>query len=164
MAIKRSGKWYRKNEQEVMRQLGLEPTKNSGSGWIEKEDRQSEHILCQLKSTDANSIKIEKKDLDTLDYNCIVAHKLPVFAIQFIQSNQVYLVLKPELLEEIANFLKTGKYEARTDDIFGGNDTEEEIEEMVPQLTRVIKSSSSAREAFRKETENKYTKKRRTAT
>ena len=156
---KRSGKWYRKNEQEVMRQLGLEPTKNSGSGWIEKEDGQSEHILCQLKSTDANSIKINKQDLDTLDYNCTVAHKLPVFAIQFIKSNQVYLVLKPELLEELSNFLKTGKYEVRDGDIFDGT----EVEETTSHPTNVIKSSRNAREAFHKEVESKYTKKRRTA-
>ena len=29
MAMKRSGKFYRKNEAEVMRALGLKPTKNS---------------------------------------------------------------------------------------------------------------------------------------
>ena len=29
MAIKRSGKFYRKNEAEVMKSLGLKPTKNS---------------------------------------------------------------------------------------------------------------------------------------
>jgi hypothetical protein len=28
--MKRSGKFYRKNEAEVMRDLGLKPTKNSG--------------------------------------------------------------------------------------------------------------------------------------
>lgn len=27
MAMRRSGKWYRKNEEDVMRRLGLEPTK-----------------------------------------------------------------------------------------------------------------------------------------
>lgn len=32
--MKRSGKFYRKNEQEVMKSLGLNPTPNSGSGWI----------------------------------------------------------------------------------------------------------------------------------
>lgn len=30
----RSGKFYRRNEAEVMKSLGLRPTKNSGSGWI----------------------------------------------------------------------------------------------------------------------------------
>ena len=32
--MKRSGKFYRKNEAEVMKALGLKPTKNSGSGWV----------------------------------------------------------------------------------------------------------------------------------
>lgn len=31
---KRTGKFYRENEKEVMLSLGLKPTKNSGSGWI----------------------------------------------------------------------------------------------------------------------------------
>ena len=31
---KRTTKFYRKNEEEVMESLGLKPTKNSGSGWI----------------------------------------------------------------------------------------------------------------------------------
>ena len=66
MAMKRSGKFYRNNEAQVMKSLGLTPTKNSGSGWIEKEDGQSEHVICQLKSTDANSIKVNKKDLDDI--------------------------------------------------------------------------------------------------
>ena len=30
----RSGKFYRRNEAEVMKSLGLRPTKNSGSGWL----------------------------------------------------------------------------------------------------------------------------------
>ena len=50
---KRSFKFYRQNEAEVMKSLGLKPTKNSGSGWIEKEDGQNDYIICQLKSTDA---------------------------------------------------------------------------------------------------------------
>ena len=60
MSTKRSGKFYRKNEQDVMRSLGLEPTPNSGSGWIVKEDGQTDDLICQLKSTDANSIRIIK--------------------------------------------------------------------------------------------------------
>lgn len=32
--MKRSGKFYSKNEAEVMKALGLKPTKNSGSGWV----------------------------------------------------------------------------------------------------------------------------------
>ena len=108
--MKRSGKFYRKNEAEVMEFLGLKPTKNSGSGWIEKEDGQSDNVICQLKSTDAESIRIHKKDLDVLSYNAAVAHKLPVFAIQFLQSNEVYLLVKPDMLCEAAKYIETGEY------------------------------------------------------
>lgn len=157
--MKRSGKWYRKNEADVMRQLGLEPTKNSGSGWIEKEDGQSEALICQLKSTDASSIRVVKQDLDTLQHNAHVSHKLPVFAIQFLQSNEVYVVLKPEVLEEVAQYLQTGVVERH----------ETEFDEVIehapaPSPKKTIRSSSSAREALAEEYQAKYRKKGRSAT
>lgn len=156
--MKRSGKFYRNNEKEVMKLLGLEPTKNSGSGWIEKEDGQSENVLCQLKSTDAQSIKVTKYDLDTLQYNAMVSHKLPVFAIQFLGSNEVYLVLKPDLLEDVAKYLKTGE---APEQLIGIDISE--YESMSPVTTTVIKSSSRAREQFYQEQQSKY-EKRRSAT
>lgn len=140
--------------------LGLKPTKNSGSGWIEKEDGQSENIICQLKSTDAQSIKINKKDLDVLSYNATVAHKLPAFTIQFLQSNEVYLVIKPELLCDIAKYIETGEYESANE--FVGIDLSEH-EEMTSTPKRIIKSSSSARDEFNKENERKFKKEKRSA-
>lgn len=159
--MKRSGKFYRKNEAEVMLSLGLKPTKNSGSGWIEKEDGQSENVICQLKSTDANSIKVNKKDLDVLSYNAAVAHKLPVFAIQFLQSNEVYLIVKPEMLCEAAKYIETGEYISANE--FVGIDLIEH-EDMTISAKKVIKSSSNAREKFRRENEQKFKKEKRSAT
>lgn len=161
MAMKRSGKFYRKNEAEVMRSLGLEPTPNSGSGPIWKEDGQSEYVICQLKSTDANSIRVNKKDLDVLSYNAAVAHKLPVFAIQFLQSNEVYLLVKPELLSSAAQYIETGEYESANE--FVGIDLTEH-EDMTVTPKRVIKSSSNAREMFNKENERKFKKEKKSAT
>lgn len=159
MAMRRSGKWYRKNEEDVMRRLGLEPTKNSGSGWIEKEDGQSEHIICQLKSTDASSIRVVKQDLDTLAHNAQVAHKLPVFAVQYLQSDEVYLVLKPEVLEQVAQYLQTGVVEHKQSEF-------DELSEHVPvsKPKRVIRSSADAREEIAKERAEKYRRKERSAT
>lgn len=156
--MKRSGKWYRKNEADVMRQLGLEPTKNSGSGWIEKEDGQSDKIICQLKSTDASSIKVSQQDLDTLQHNAWVSHKLPVFAVQFLQSGEVYLVLKPETLEGVAKYLRTGELHIV-------NEFDFDVTEHVPatQPKRVVRSSSSMREAVAREREAKYKKKEKSA-
>jgi len=158
--MKRSGKFYRRNEAEVMESLGLKPTPNSGSGWIVKEDGQSEEVICQLKSTDAESIRIHKKDLDVLSYNAAVAHKLPVFAIQFLQSNEVYLLVKPELLCEAAKYIETGEY---TDtNTFIGVDLSEH-EDMTADCGQKIKSSSKAREQFKREREQKF-KKEKSAT
>ena len=161
MAMKRSGKFYRKNEAEVMESLGLKPTKNSGSGWVEKEDGQSEKVICQLKSTDAESIRIHKKDLDTLSYNAAVTHKLPVFAIQFLQSNEVYLLVKPDMLCEAAQYIETGEYISAN--AFIGVDLSEH-EDMVVIPKRTIKSSSKAREQFQRENERKFKKEKRSAT
>ena len=159
--MKRSGKFYRKNEADVMRSLGLEPTPNSGSGWLVKEDGQSEYVICQLKSTDANSIKVNKKDLDVLSYNAAVAHKLPVFAIQFLQSSEVYLIVKPEMLCEAAKYIETGEYESANE--FVGIDLSEH-ETMTSKIKKVVKSSSNARERFNKENERKFKKEKKSAT
>lgn len=155
--MKRSGKWYRKNEADVMRSLGLQPTPNSGSGWVVKEDGQSGDLICQLKSTDAYSIRINKQDLDTLEYNASVAHKIPVFAIQFIGTNQVYLVIKPTDLASVQRYIETGENDHKD---FLGID-ESELEEAVTCPARkTVRSSSSARERFRMEQQNKYKKER----
>jgi Holliday junction resolvase len=159
--MKRTGKFYRKNEAEVMKSLGLEPTPNSGSGPIWKEDGQSEDVICQLKSTDAQSIRINKSDIDTLIYNAAVAHKLPVFAIQFLQSSEVYLLVRPEELCEAANYIKTGKYTTANE--FVGIDLSEH-ENMTTSKSKVIKSSSKAREEFKRETEKRFKKEKRSAT
>ena len=158
--MKRSGKFYRKNEAEIMKMLGLKPTKNSGSGWIEKEDGQSENVICQLKSTDAQSIKVNKKDLDVLSYNAAVAHKLPVFAIQFLQSSEVYLLVKPEMLCEAAKYIETGEYESANE--FVGIDLSEH-ETMTSTPSKIIKSNSNAREKFHQENERKFKKEKRSA-
>lgn len=110
--MRRSGRFYRNNEEEVMRSLGLQPTKGSGSGWIEKEDGQSENVICQLKSTDASSIRFKLEDWQTLEYNAGVSKKLPVFALQFLQTGDVFLLVRPDDLKAAARFLETGEYEA----------------------------------------------------
>lgn len=157
--MKRSGKFYRKNEAEVMSRLGFKPTKNSGAGWIEKEDGQNDYLICQLKSTDKSSIKINKKDIDILNLNAEVAHKLPVFAVQFIQSDDVYLLVKPDLLQEIANFIDTGFY--KPDNNILGLDINNLAEDEISSSSRVIKSSKRCRDIFYKEKEAKFKKEKK---
>ena len=104
--MKRTGKFYRKNEAEVMESYGLKSTKNSGSGWIEKEDGENENVIAQLKSTDAESIKINLLDLQKLFYHAQVSHKTGIFIIQFLKNNEEYIIIKSEDLQKVARGLK----------------------------------------------------------
>ena len=151
---KRSGKFYRDNEKEIMESLGFKPTKNSGSGWIEKEDGQNDYVICQLKSTDAQSIKINQKDIKVLEKNAIVAHKLPVFAIQFLNTNEVWLMVKPIDLSEIAKFVETSKC-VTPESIITVSD------EQLKQPTQIVKSNANARLAFHDERNKIYEKRKK---
>lgn len=93
---KRSTKFYRKNEAEVMKRLGFKPTKNSGAGWVEKCDGQSENFICELKSTDKESYTLKQKTLHELEYHACVAHKTPVFALQFLNRDEIWVAIKEE--------------------------------------------------------------------
>lgn len=106
---KQSTRFYRKNEAEVMKELGLNPTKNSGSGWVEKADGQNEYILCELKSTEKASISVKFADIAKLEEQAIVAGKLPVFAIQDLTNNETFVIIRPENIVDIERYLRTGK-------------------------------------------------------
>ena len=140
-----------------MHSLGMKETKNSGSGWIEKEDGQNEYLICQLKSTDAQSIKVNQKDIRMLEKNALVAHKIPLFAIQFLNTNEVWLMIKPEDVFDVA--------EALNGDVVRMPDNLINIDEPTPygphsNAKRVIKSSSNARQMFHEEKNKKYDKTR----
>ena len=148
---KRSGKFYRDNEKEIMESLGFKPTKNSGSGWIEKEDGQNDYLICQLKSTDAQSIKVNQKDIRILERNAAVAHKIPVFAIQFLNTGEVWLMAKPEDFSDVSEFIEVGEVST---DRFGIDLTNTKEETVF--VKHSIKSSKNAREAFHDEENKKW--------
>lgn len=103
---KHSTKWYRKNEAEVMKRLGFKPTRNSGATWIEKCDGQSDHCICELKSTDNSSFTVKQEYLHTLEANAIEAHKLPVFAFQFLNTDEVWLSIKESDIEAFKGLIR----------------------------------------------------------
>lgn len=136
-----------------MKLLGLEPVPNSGSGWVAKEDGESENILCQLKSTDAMSIKLNLNDIHVLEKHAVVSHKLSVFAIQFLTSNDVYVLCKPLDLLEVSKYISTGKIDSEA---FC------EVSEVEQKpIANVIKSSSKARKKFHEEKNKKYEKEKK---
>lgn len=103
--MRRSGKeWYR-IEREVMERLGLSQVPGSGSTWVAREDGESDEILCQLKSTDAQSITIKLQDVHALEVHASQSHKLPVFAIHFTATDDTYVLLRPSSVREVAQAL-----------------------------------------------------------
>lgn len=112
---KRSTKWYRKNEVKVMQRLGFKPTRNSGATWIDKGDGQNEHCICELKSTDNASYRLEQTTLHTLEANAIEAHKLPVFALQFLNVDEVWLAVKETDIEAFKQLVRASVLEELID-------------------------------------------------
>lgn len=122
---KKTSKFYFKNEKELMRSLGLNPTPGSGNKII-KEDGQNDKVIAQLKSTEKDSITIRLTDLNTLLYNANVTHKLPIFINQFV-NGPILISCRMEDFNEVAKYITTGHYKDRFDNIINeeGEDNEE---------------------------------------
>lgn len=137
---KRTIRFYRQNEAEVMEALGLQPTKNSGAGWVEKEDGQNDHLIAQLKSTDANSIKVNLRDIEVMEANALVAHKVPVFVIQFLGTGDTFIMARPGDMEQVVKYINTGNCQRPTDGF--------ELTEGKKPKVKQIKSSEESRKEF----------------
>ena len=153
MSMKRSGKDWYNNEREVMELLGLRQVPGSGSSWVAREDGENDHVLCQLKSTDAQSIRIQLQDIHELQTHAAVSHKMPVFAIQFRESNEVFLLVSPLDARSLADYINSPidvkiKIDKISVDVFG---------DWKPPA--IVGSSETARERFRRENEKKFKKK-----
>ena len=150
---KRSGKFYSKNEKELMQKLGLKPAPASGAGWIIKEDGENDDIMVQLKTTEASSYRITKMDLLKLESHSMVSNKIPMFLIQFIgsKSDRLYAVVE---LDNIPTVYKS---------LFGKQSHGKPKESIVaiqkeyesPTRER-IKSGSKARNKFFEERDKQY--------
>ena len=147
----RRAKFWFKNEKEVMRRLGFKPVKGSGSGWVEKEDGESEVALAQLKSTEAESYRLNYLDIEKLEYHASISHKLPVFVIEFLNRG-TYLLFNVNDLDNLHQFLVDNKVD---------------IKEQVMQIDesavkrKKVESCKNDRQKFFKERERKWKKSNR---
>lgn len=155
---RRTGKFYSKNEKEIMSRYGLKATPMSGAGWIAKEDGYNDYVLAQLKSTDANSYKLLLDDIDKLEYHAIVENKIPLFIIEFLQRDEVYFVLKPNDLVKLSKYLELGEYK-ETKILNELNELNEKKEKESNNKRKKIESSNKARKHFYKELEEERKKK-----
>ncbi len=150
--MKRSGKFYSKNEKETLKKLGLKPIAFSGAGWIDKEDGESEKALVQLKSTEASSYRVDMLDIKKLECHASVSHKVPIFIIQFLKQDKIYALVNLEDLDDLNDILNGNQVKRKIE-------IKENAEELVER--RKIQSSQKARNKFFEEREKLYGKRKR---
>lgn len=148
--MKRSGKFYYKNERETLKALGFKQVPGSGNGWVAKEDGESDNTLVQLKSTENSSYAVSLLDLKKLEVHAETEHKFPLFLIQFLKQDKIYALVSIENLEDLNDMIKTGKVKERT----------VSVQESTTVKRKKISSSSSAIKSYRKEQESKWQKKK----
>ena len=148
--MKRSGKFYYRNERETLEALGFKQVPGSGDGWVAKEDGESDNTLVQLKSTENSSYAVSLLDLKKLEVHAETEHKFPLFLIQFLKQDKIYALVSIENLEDLNDMIKTGKVKERT----------VSVQESTTVKRKKISSSSSAIKSYRKEQESKWQKKK----
>ena len=163
----RSTKFWRKNEKEVMEDLGLRATVNSGAGFLEKEDGQNEYIICQLKSTESKQLTIKKRDIDVLELNAQTVHKTPLFAIQFLSAEKgkdksdVFIMMRPEDAMDIANNLIYQQPIERPLELKLEDEDDALIYNNNNNNNNIIKGSKRKRDKFFEQKENNYRKEKK---
>ena len=155
---RRSTKFYRRNEEEVMKSIGFKPTINSGAGWVQKEDGENDFALCQLKSTDALSISIKQNDLHILEQHAAQSHKLPVFAFQFLNTGETWIAVKPEHISLLKSLVQN---EITIDDLKNNEfvvdkEVRQEYNESI--ASKDIKRSLKAKQKYMEEKEKERRK------
>lgn len=149
--MKRSGKFYYRNERETLEALGFKQVLGSGNGWVAKEDGESDNTLVQLKSTENSSYTVSLLDLKKLEVHAEVEHKFPLFLIQFLKQDKIYALVNIENLDDLNDMIKTGEVKERTISIQESNTVKR----------KKISSSSNAIKSYRKEQESKWQKKKK---
>ena len=82
-----------------------------------------------------------------------------MFAIQFLNTDEVWLMVKPTDIVEVSKFIETGKCEV-SESMIENQDSESENKRI---KKKIVGSSSKAREQMRKERELRYAKKTKSA-
>jgi hypothetical protein len=116
-------KWH-KSEEDFASKFNCKTIGFSGGKWPRKEDFENENIIGQAKSTQGKSISIKLQTIHDLFKRCIVQHKMPVLAIDFINCEyadaQKWVAIPINLIDdEVINLLINKWEENYESEIFG---------------------------------------------
>ena len=157
----RKQKFWFKNEKRVMKRLGFEPVPGSGAGWVNKEDGENEFALAQLKSTDADSYRLNYLDIEKLEYHAQVAHKIPIFLVEFL-GRGTYMMLNVDDLEDLKSVCFGGSlYLSENTSSTNTMPADIDIQEPPKQFKKVKSGSNSSRNKFYEERDRQWQKKKR---
>ena len=157
----RKQKFWFKNEKRVMKRLGFEPVPGSGSGWVNKEDGENECALAQLKATDADSYRLNYLDIEKLEYHAQVAHKIPIFLVEFL-GRGTYMMLNVDDLEDLKSVCFGGSpYLSENTSSVNTMPADIDIQEPPKQFKKVKSGSNSSRNKFYEERDRQWQKKKR---
>ena len=152
--------WFR-NEKNVMKRLGLNSVPGSGSDWIHKEDGESDTVMVQLKSTEADSYRVNYLDIEKLEYHAQVAHKIPIFLVEFL-GRGTYMMLNVDDLEDLKSVCFGGSpYLSENTSSVNTMPADIDIQEPPKQLKKVKSGSNSSRNKFYEERDRQWQKTKR---
>lgn len=114
---KQSTRFYRKDERNTNDDYGLKTRADSGANWVNKLDGENDHMIASIKSTEKASFSIKFADLHELEYQALVANKLPIFLVKDLTSDKRYLIIEESNLPDTAKHFKyrTGPKTAETE-------------------------------------------------
>lgn len=95
--MKKKNKWGRR-EQMIAENLGLKRVPYSGAGLFDKEDLVGNGVRGQLKSTEGESIRIQKEDVYKMLENTKREEK-GFFALDFVDGPFLLCATKEDFLE-----------------------------------------------------------------
>lgn len=100
----RNPKYWFENEKRLNAKYGLENRPGSGNGEA-KEDGINDYVLIQWKSTEKDSFKLKRLDIQKLLLHADEEGKVPVFGIEFHPDLVLFMTVDTEL-ENLHNYLK----------------------------------------------------------
>jgi Holliday junction resolvase len=90
----RSGKYWKRKEREVIRQLGARSTANSGATWSQKGDGLLGSWCIEVKTTTKDVFKLTAKVLSKLRSDAEVMSRSPMLVVNFKAANRKVFVVQ----------------------------------------------------------------------
>lgn len=103
---KQSTRFYRRDERDTNDDYGLKSRRDSGAGWINKLDGEDNDRIVSMKSTEAGSFRVTFADLAELEYQALIANKLPVFLVKDLTNDKRYFIIEESNLADTAKMMK----------------------------------------------------------